>query len=306
SSGDPVSGTGQPTVITLLLENNAVTTAATGSTQFPVPVAPPTGVITLSNSPLSALNGSFKLTAGVDPSSGAPAGIATVVVPVNTASNSYPVTVAYGGDSNYNSLAATTENIPIVNFNGSELSSTTTAAVSGAITPNTTLIVKGTVTGQSGHPAPTGFVELYSSAYNLTSANLVPGSGDSSTFQFALDSQNILQGSNQVTIQYYGDSIYLPSAFALTSNISNPLSDFSMVAQNDLVSVTAGSGTAGTAAIGLASINGFSGPVNLSCTAAAGVSCSVSPSSASLTAGGNATATLSITAPSGAANATYN
>src|SRR6185312_2317317 len=105
---------------------------------------------------------------------------------------------------------------------------------------------------------------------------------------------------------YVGDQNYNPSAYVISTAVNNPLSDFTMVAESSQVAVKAGSSTAGTATIGLGSVNGFSGPVNLSCTAAAGVSCSVSPSSASLAAGGNATATLSITAPSGAANATYN
>ena len=312
SSSNLYSGTGQPTVLTLLVENNAITSAAaTGTASFPVPVLPPTGTITLSNSSLSALKGSFPLSAGVDPNTGAPAGIATVVIPANTPSSTgYQVAVAYSGDSNYNAIAAssnTTFSIPIINFNGANggLASSTTASISGAITPNTTLTISGTVTGQTGHAAPTGSVELYSSGYNLTSASLSAGSGDSSTFQITVDSQEILQGSNQVTIQYYGDSTYLPSAFALTTNISNPLSDFSMVPQSAIVPVTAGSTTGNSVTINLASINGFGGAVNLTCAASAGVSCALSPASATLSGGGSATTALTITAPSSSPSQNY-
>src|SRR6185312_15592622 len=117
--------------------------------------------------------------------------------------------------------------------------------------------------------------------YFITEIYFSGSTGNSSSFSYIFDSQNLPQGANKITLQYTGDSVYNPVAITLNNSnpINNPLSDFSMVAQNDQVSVTAGSGTAGTATIGLASINGFSGPVNLSCTAAAGVGCSVSPSS---------------------------
>lgn len=311
-NGDLLSGTGQQTVLTLIVENNAVSTANSGSSssaQFPVPVAAPTGSITLSGSSLTALSGTFPLSAGIDPSNGAQVGIATIALPATTASGTYSVAIAYSGDSNYNSITAssnTTFQIPIVNMNsGGGLPSTTTATVSGSVSPSTLVTITGTVAGQSGHPAPTGDVYLYSSGNYPTSATLNAGTGTTSSFTLTVSSQTLLQGSNQLTVQYIGDKNYNPSAAVITNAVSNPLSDFTMVAQSALVSVTAGS-TAGTATIGLTSINGFSGPVNLSCTAAPGVNCSVSPASASLSAGGTAAATLSITAPSGAADATYN
>ncbi len=311
SSGNLYNGTGQQTALTIMLENNAVTAAQTSSASFPVPVAPPTGTITLSGSSVSALNGTFNLSAGVDPNSGAPAGIATVYIPATTASGNYQVAVAYSGDSNYNSIAAssnTTFSIPLTNLNSNGgLTSTTAATVSGSISPDSTLVVQGTVTGQSNNPAPTGDVYLYSSGYNLTYAKLnPPASGVTSTFQITLNSQTLLQGSNQIAIQYWGDKNYNPSAYVLNTAVSNPLSDFTMVPETSIVPVTAGDNAGGNVTVNLAAVNGFSGAVNLSCTATAGVNCSVSPSSASISSGTSATATLTITAPAAAADGTYN
>ena len=177
--------------------------------------------------------------------------------------------------------------------------------MTGSISPTTSIAVNGTVTGQSGHPAPTGSVTIFSSGLTVSTVNLTPGSSDVSTFSVTLNSQVLFQGANFVTLQYSGDTTYAGSAFTLNSGgpISNPLSDFSMVPQTTIVPVTAGS--SGTMTIDLASVNGFTGTVNLTCTAAPGVSCSM-PSSVGLSNGGDATAMLTVNAESSTANGNYN
>ena len=54
-------------------------------------------------------------------------------------------------------------------------------------------------------------------------------------------------------ITYSGDTVYAPSQFSLS--LTNPLADFSMVAQTPVVTVAAGA--TGTATLNLGSINGF-------------------------------------------------
>jgi uncharacterized membrane protein len=148
-------------------------------------------------------------------------------------------------------------------------------------------------------------VEVYASGFTLGVVQFSSSSGDASNFSFTLSSQVLLQGSNFITLQYSGDTNYAPSAVILNSGslIANPLSDFTLVPQTTIVPVTAGS--SGTDTINLASVNGFSGNVSLSCTAAAGITCSVSPT-AGLSSGGSATATLTVNAPADTANQTYN
>ena len=63
-------------------------------------------------------------------------------------------------------------------------------------------------------------------------------------------------------ITYSGDTVYTPSQFSLS--LSNPLTDFSMVAQTPVVTVAAGA--TGTATLNLGSINGFNASVGLACT----------------------------------------
>jgi hypothetical protein len=218
--------------------------------------------------------------------------------------NTYSVTFTYGGDSNYKSVSGS-GSIQIIS--SGKATTTTTASMSGSISPNSTIKVTGTVTG-SGTTAPTGGIIVFSSGNYLTGNSQISfssSSGNVSSFSFSLNSAFLAQGANFVTLQYTGDTTYGPSAFTLNSggSIANPLSDFTLVPSSSNVPVVVGN--SGTSSIYLSSVNGFAGTVNLTCTAAAGVTCSI-PSSTTLTSGGNISVALNIGAPSTAANGNYN
>jgi subtilase family serine protease len=294
---------GQATVFNIQVENNAQATAANPSSGivYPVPVAPPTGTITMTGLP-SGVPTTGTLVAAVDPSVQGVEGVATITAPANTPSGTYNVTIKYSGDANYNAASVTTT-VQIASSSG--LASTTTATAAGSISPTTNITITGSVTGQSGHPAPTGNIFVYSSGYSVATLTLTaPTSGDVSTFSTTLNSQTLFQGANFVTLQYSGDNNYNPSAFTLNngSAYSNPLSDFSMVPQTTLVPIT--SGGQGTDTINIVSTNGFSGAVTFTCTSNK-VTCSI-PSSATLTSGSSTPLTLNISAGSSAANGDYN
>ncbi len=304
-----VNGPNQPLVFTLQVINGAQVNAATSNNIYPVSVAPPTGNVTVTGLP-AGVSTSAALLAGVDPSGyggyQAPQGLANFIVPAGTTSGTYNATFTYIGDGNYNGFTKS-YSIPITNTSGAGQNSTTTATISGTATvPNAALIVAGTVTGTSGHSAPTGDVYVYASGYYIGDFVVsAPGSGITSSFSGQLNSTSIPQGANQITLQYSGDNTYNPSAYTLNSGlpISNPLSDFAMVPTVSNVPVTAGS--SGTTTINLTPMNGFTGTVNLTCTAAAGVTCSL-PASALLPGSGNVSATLTVNAPSGTPSGNYN
>ncbi|MGA7524920.1 MAG: protease pro-enzyme activation domain-containing protein [Acidobacteriaceae bacterium] len=223
-----------------------------------------------------------------------------------TASGSYNLTISYAGDSNYAALTGSSAASGTIAITASTLlTSTISATSSGSISPTTAMTVSGTVTGQSGHAAPTGAVYVFPSGEGATTGfNLTPGSGDSSTFTGILTSQTLDQGANFVTLQYVGDNTYNGSATILNSgnSIGNPLSDFSITA---VPSFTFKAGS-GSTTLFVNPANGFTGAVNLSCSAPAGVSCSLGAGSVTLpTSGANPSAqvTLNVTA---AAAGTYN
>lgn len=304
-NNNAVNGAGQPTVFTVVIENGIQNSAGSGNTIYPVQIAPPTGTVTVSGLPTGA-NGTVTLSPGVDASDGAAWGVANVTVPAGSASGTYSnVTIAYSGDGNYNSLPATVQ--PAVTIDkGSLQSSTTAATLTGSISPTTNITVTGTVTGLSGHAAPTGGVYIYASGFYVTSAGFSSSSGITSSFSVTLNSATLIQGANLITVQYSGDTVYNPSATTLNSGapISNPLSDFTLISENGIVPMT--SGGSGSTTVNLASMNGFSGAVGLTCTSVApGISCSI-PTSETLTSGGSGSAAVSISAASGTPDGNYN
>jgi hypothetical protein len=144
--------------------------------------------------------------------------------------------------------------------------------------------------------------------YYISQINVTPGSGTTSTFATVLSSQALPQGANQVTLQYTGDSVYNPSAFTLNggNNIANPLSDFTLIPNTTIVPVSVSSGAnSSTDTINVASVNGFTGTVSLSCAVPSPLSCTITPSP-TLASSGSATSTLTINVPAGAANGNFN
>jgi hypothetical protein len=371
-----INGPNQPLVMTLQVLNGAQVAATTQTSIFPVPVAAPTGTITVTGNLPSGMPTTATLLPGVDPAGQggyqAPQGVANFTVPAGTTTGNFSATFTYSGDSNYNSTSKNFT-LPIVNTTGKGQTSTITATISGTtVSPTAALTISGTVTGSSSSfneplnlfwpatggtvlaalfllvprrrrnwlamttlvvivvssivigcgggggssnnggggggttptgKAPTGSVFVYTSGYYIATLNVnAPTSGLVSSFSGVLNSSIIPQGANQITLQYSGDTVYNPSAFTLSSAINNSLADFTLIPASTNVPLTAGSG--GTTSINVASINGFSGAVSLTCTAAT-VTCSL-PSPATLTSGGNVSALVTVNAPAGTATGNYN
>ncbi len=287
--------TGQATTINALVENNSNNPA-----QFSVPAAAPTGTVTVTGLP-AGVPTSAVLSAAVDPQTGYADGVGIITAPASTPAGTYNVTVSYSGDSNYNATSAS-GSVTIVGTTGL-LASTTSASFTGTISPTTNITVTGTVTGQAGHAAPTGGIIVFSSGTDVTEIPFTSSSGDSSSFSVTLNSEALFQGANFVTIQYTGDGTYSPSAATLNSGaaISNPLSDFSIVPETTIVPLPAGTGTD---TVNVNSVNGFSGVVTFTCTAAAGITCPAPPSAA-VVSGSSAAITLNISASPLPANGNY-
>lgn len=280
--------------------------------------AAPTGTVTLSGVPAGTPT-TATLSAGVDPSQGTTVGLATVVIPATAAAGNYSITASYTPDSassaNYAAASSAALGVQITAASG--IATTTAASASANSTsPAARVLVTGTVTAASG-AAPTGTVYLLEGVVNpysngnsgevvaLGSTTLVPGSGTSSTFSTYFNSSALLQGANQITV-LYGASATDATSSALI-NIANPLSDFSLIPNTTLVQLNSGNSYSNTDTIQLASVNGFSGTVGLTCTAALGTNCSITPS-VTLGTGGIGTATLTVNTGTWAypANIPYN
>ncbi len=271
---------GQTTTLTALVQTDGGGVAPTGSVTFLA------GSTTLGTGTLSAIENSYAVatyTITSAQSTALPAGAVSL-------------TGTYPGDSNYSSGASATPASLTVTAPTTLLPTTTTATAStSTASPAARINLSITVTGKTGSAAPSGTVDIRSGGVDLTPGGIgltAAASGDTSTATYFFDnsSASLPQGNNPVVITYSGDTAYAPSQFGLS--LSNPLTDFSMLAQNPNVTVAAGS--TGTATLNLGSINGYNAAVALTCTAPTGMSCTLNPTSVMVN--GNTTATLTINA----------
>jgi len=289
--GFPAYTAGQTNTLSITVE-----TATTG--------ASPTGTVSIAGAPAGTPT-SATLIPGVDPLTGTTVGLATVNIPAAAAAAIYNITAMYTPDSkssqNY-AAASGTYTLNIAAASGL-ITTTTSAMVSSSSTsPDAPVTVTGTVTAISGAP-PTGSVVVLFPANNggtfediqFGSANLVPGSGSSSTFSTTFNSNTLPEGTTQITVQYQGAALDDPSTAVVT--ISNSLADFSLIANTAIIPVVANSSASTT--INLASIDTFAGAVNLTCAVPTGWTCTI-PTSETLTSAGSAAAKLIVTAPSNA------
>jgi hypothetical protein len=271
---------GQTATLTALVETSGGGVAPTGSVTFLA------GATTLGTGTLSAFENSYAIATYTI------TGAQSTALPAGAVS----LTGTYPGDTNYSSGASTTPASLTVTSPTALLPTTTTAtASSSTASPAARINLSITVTGKTGSASPTGTVDIQSAGIDLTPGGIhltAVASTDTSTATYFFDNSaaSLPQGNNPVVITYSGDTAYAPSQFGLS--LVNPLTDFSMLAQNPTVTVAGGA--TGTATLSLGSINGFNAAVALACTAPTGMSCTLNPTS--VTVNGNTTATLTVSA----------
>ncbi|MFT4113003.1 FG-GAP-like repeat-containing protein [Silvibacterium sp.] len=140
----------------------------------------------------------------------------------------------------------------------------------------------------SSRPTPTGSISFYDGSTLLETVGISSGTATFSSSALAV-------GSHSFTAVYTGDSNFNPATSSATAVAVSALTPaFSLSAGSTTLSVTRGQ--TGVVTLALAANETFSGAVSLACSGApADSTCSVSPSSVTLTGGGQATATLVVT-----------
>lgn len=267
----------------------------------------PSGTITLTGLP-GGVPLTCTLIPEVNPYANGAEGTCDLTLPSSVTAGSYNLTIKYSGDANYKPVTSPQPTKILTPFGPTAgLTSTITASISGNLLPTSSgIIISGTVTGQPGQPAPTdakGGVSIWAEGAGVAFAGFSSSTGDTSSFSIAVNGSELNPGSNQLVVQYAGDSVYSASTLVLSTIVNDPqYADFSVQTATPLVPVTAGK--SGTANIQLRSQWGFAGPVTLSCGAAVGVTCTI-PATATLTSDGSATVALTISAGADTANLSY-
>ncbi len=212
----------------------------------------------------------------------------------NLAAGDYFPTYQYNGDGNYQPQGL----LHLVNIVVGPIAPLTASSTSLNITPGSISGIElatfsTTVTGSG--TTPTGQVNYYNNGIFLTYIYLPPGSGNTSSSSFVLNSSWFWNnGNNQITAVYQGDTNYQPSSSSVVNlAVTQSGGDFTLAPQVPQISIA--SGKSGSLGLNLSSLSGFNGVVNLTCTpSSASLTCSLNPASPNLS--GAATSTLTITA----------
>ena len=266
-----------------------VTTLTTG--------APPTGTVTFFDNG-TAMTGTLTMT-GTAAHGNVGASTLAVLTTTFTTSGSHTVTAQYNGDVNYTAsslshglnltVGVASQVAPTIGAPNSSASPalagvpvTLTTSIAPASGSGATAAPTGTVTFTDGSSTLSGTVEYATSSTTLTA---------SLTYTFSSS------GAHSVIAQYSGDSNYkaaTSSALALTVNQPYTLS-------LDRTSVSQTGGGSGSVTLTLTPAAGFTGAVDVSCTAGSSqASCTPSssaPDPVSLSSGTKATASITYTVP---------
>jgi subtilase family serine protease len=194
-------------------------------------------------------------------SSGSPvtlnsAGVATLG-PLALGAGTHSVSAVYSGNTSF--VASTSNTVQVVVT--ALASSTSITAGATTINPNGFLVLSGTVTGVSGGAVPTGSLTLYQAGSPVS--NPIALTGGLVDVYFT----GIPAGTYSFYWVYSGDAIYASSqSSAVTITVSASFSaTYTLTPESTSVTVT--DGTSATNTVTVASSNGYSTSIALSCTA---------------------------------------
>jgi hypothetical protein len=293
------SGTADVTVTKLTPTVNAVPSLTTFNSNQQITVAvtvaggagnpTPTGTVTLTGGGYTSATVTLNSSGGY-----------TFTIPYNVlAGGTYPLTILYSGDENYNSNNGSSANVTVTYFLPLNPTVTVSPAQS-ALDSSQSLSVTVTVTGSAGNPAPTGQVTLSGGGYSLTTQPLVAVAGIPAA-TFNIPGNTLSAGPQTLASGYSGDINYASGNNIAAVTVTQ--SAFTLTAAAAPAIATPGGQS--TSAITVSTITNYVGTIRLSCalTSPLGESyapaCSINPSTVTLSSGttsGTATATVYTTA----------
>jgi Bacterial Ig-like domain (group 3) len=241
----------------------------------------------------SAPLGSVPVVFGIDGANVATAttnaqGVATYTSP-SLSVGQHTVTATFAGSGSYAGAqsAALSEQIQ------ANPTSTTLSASPNPVQQGQPLTVSVSVSAAQGTAAPTGSVALVQSSTTLATTTLTtPSSGVISTANLTISA--LPAGSDSIQVNYTpADGNFVASSSSLSS-VTVDVPDFAVAANPTSMNVE--SGQTGSATITIASLGLFAGSVQLSCGSGLPqyMSCSFTQSTATLSANGTTSSTLTI------------
>jgi hypothetical protein len=206
--------------------------------------------------------------------------------------------LAYSGDANWSSfLSRPTRTYVNMIWAGPYLPTTTTLTLSSISNGyNGDVTVTGKVSG-NGVIAPTGSVGVYTNVDGLLGNISLSASGTSASYTGSIPGGYLINGNNQLTAVYSGDSNYLSSA-SLPLTVTANIGDFALNALTPVLSVAPGSSvTENLILTSTGTAFGTTGSVTIQCTTSSpAITCTPASTSSTLTASGQTATSVTIKA----------
>ncbi len=198
----------------------------------------------------------------------------------------------YSGDANYSGAASTTITVTVSKAQPS-ISSWGPTPGSINLGQQTTLVVQ--MYGSDAGVSPTGTMTFYDGATAVTGT--VTYTPTTKGLSASLPYTPTTVGMHSITVNYSGDSNYLPTSSPIAATLTVTGPDFALSPPNP-VSVTVNAGNPATYVIAIAGMDGFASNVNVTCSLpAAATTCSASPMSVAAGSSTNVTVTTSAHQP---------
>jgi hypothetical protein len=255
----------------------------------------PTGTVTVTLSPL------FQTTVALTPDPYQNQALSTAFVTIpNVPAGTFWLSASYSGDSNWNPVVYTYPNS--LTYANTTASPTTTILTLSPLSVNTAGSVTfnaSVVATSSAYGAPSGEVLLYGNGTVFAGLGFSGHSAFTSWGSVTVPASEIPLGTVQVVAEYTG-GLYMDPSVSSAESLTVTAADFSLTAASRNLAIPSGKSAVVPVSLGGPYAAGIT--VALSCApASSGVSCSVSPGSATFTGSGTASLTISAYSLSAAA-----
>jgi len=274
---------GQPVTISAFLITNLYSGLA------------PTGTITFFDGTTTAMTGPVMYSSRPGQPGALFASITGTLTATFSTSGTHSITAQYNGDPSYAASTSSPWNATVL-----WPSTTAVSATSTNVNYGDPVTVTAQVTGSGKAPTMTGQFQFYGSYTSIPSPVTPTLSTDASGNQVLTATVTTTPlASEYVQATYSGDTNFQGSSQFVSINVNIP--DFNLSVPNAPFNITAGQ--SGTLQLSVVPATNSSSPVTLSCAGnmPIGYSCSLQPSTVNLANGATASATLTLSPPSGAA-----
>lgn len=174
----------------------------------------------------------------------------------------YTYQASYAGDASFGPSTSTSQTLTVTKGSTSlQLQSN-----ASAVTPTDQLTIQALLQSDSVAQFPSGSVSAQANGHVYAPAYSSQGYSKGAVadiFTFSIPASDLVAGSNQITVNYGGDSNYLAASGSMSVTLAGAAGSFTLAGPDQPLMLEASQ--QGSTTISVGALNGFTGVVNMSC-----------------------------------------